>query len=398
VKVPAYWHNFGTLLLANLVAYEQMFGTAEGTIDQALERAGEACRGELGEISEHEARDKQRVLELVRGAIDRDDPKRAGYSTPSAWFAHVYRCDYRAALRIVETAEALRELPVLEEALGEGELTLGQVAAAAPIATPESDAEITRIAIGKAPSQIAREARRIVPPKVADDQELYRRRALRMTWTNGGRELAFSGQLPLEQGAAFEQVIRELAKQQRAEDKKHGTTLEWQQSTADALVTLARQSGNGGEGVKRSPTTLIVHLSPDEPPMLEGAGPISHETAARLTCDARRLTIKLDGSDLKHSRVTRCASYPQRRALSKRSGGQCQYPGCTARRDLNAHHMVQDAHGGPAVLANLILLCSRHHALLHDHHIRATGNAEQPVFEDQSGRVITAHQPHAPPS
>jgi hypothetical protein len=239
VKVPAYRTisaHFGDV---NLVLYEHMFGTAEGTIDQALERASEACGRELNEISEREARDRQRVLELVRGAIDRDDPKRAGFSSPAAWLAHRYRCDYRSALRIVETAEALRELPVLEEALGEGELTLDQVAAAAPIATPESDAEITRIAIGKAPSQISREARRIVPPKVADDQELYRRRALRMTWTNGGRELAFSGQLPLEQGAAFEQAIRELAKQQRAEDKQLGTILEWQQSTADALVTLA---------------------------------------------------------------------------------------------------------------------------------------------------------------
>jgi HNH endonuclease len=322
----------------------------------------------------------------------------SGYSSPAAWFAHFYRCDFRGAQRVVETAEALRELPALEEALSEGELTLDQVAAAAPIATPESDAEIARIAIGRAPSQIARAARKIEPPKVADDQELYRRRALRMTWTNGGRELAFSGQLPLEHGLAFEQAIRDLAKIQRAADKQNGTILEWQQSTADALVTLARQSGDPGEGVRRSPTTVIVHLSEDEPPMLEGAGAISHETAERLACDARRLTIKLSGSDLVHSRVTRCASYPQLRALYKRSGGHCQYPGCTVARDLHAHHMIPDAHGGPAELANLILLCSRHHKLLHDHHIRASGTGEQPTFEDQAGRAITVNQPHAPPS
>ena len=143
-----------------------------------------------------------------------------------------------------ETAEALRELPALDQAFRDGDLTLDQVAAAAPLATPESDAELARIAVGKAPSQIALAARAIVPPKVADDQALYARRALRMTWTNGGRELAFSGQLPLEHGAAFEQAIRDLAKTQRAADKKHGTILEWQQSAADALVTLARQAGD----------------------------------------------------------------------------------------------------------------------------------------------------------
>ena len=199
-----------------------------------------------------------------------------------------------------------------------------------------------------------------------------------MTWRDGGRELVFSGQLPLEHGAAFEQAIRDLAKTQRAADKKSGTVLEWQQSTADALVTLARQSGDDSDGVRRSPTTLIVHLSDDEPPMLEGAGPISPETAARLACDARRLTLKLQDRDLVHSRVGRCASYPQLRALHKRTGGHCQYPGCTATRELEAHHLTAVEHGGATDLANLILLCSRHHKHAprprhpHQRHRRAT--------------------------
>jgi hypothetical protein len=130
--------------------------------------------------------------------------------------------------------------------------------------------------------------------------------------------------------------------------------------------------------------------------MLEGAGPISPETAARLTCDARRLTIKPSGRDLIHSRVTRCASYAQKRALHKRSP-HCQYPGCSAYRELQAHHLVPDEHGGKTELANLIQLCHRHHKLLHDHHIQTSGTGEHPTFADEAGRPITAHQPHAPP-
>ena len=98
-----------------------------------------------------------------------------------------------------------------------------------------------------------------------------------------------------------------------------------------------------------------------------------------------------------HSRVGRCASYPQMRALYKRAGGHCQYPGCTATHELQGHHLTHDAHGGEALLENLILLCHRHHTLTHDHHIRTTGTGKQPVFTDQSGRAITANQPHAPP-
>jgi HNH endonuclease len=120
------------------------------------------------------------------------------------------------------------------------------------------------------------------------------------------------------------------------------------------------------------------------------------QTAERLGCDARRLTIKPHGRDLLHSRVGRCASYAQQRALSKRSG-HCQYPGCSAARELEAHHIVAFERGGATELENLILLCARHHKLLHDHHIRTGGSGDQPVFTDADGRAITTNQPHAPP-
>ena len=373
-----------------------MFAALDGTVDQALEREREACRSEVREISEQLARLSQRLTEIVRAADDRGDWKSAGCSSSAQWLAQISSSDHRTAARITRTSEALRELPALDHAMSTGALTLDQVAAAAEFATPETDAHIARVAIGKAPSAIALAARTINPPTAHDDQELYQRRSLSMTWTRGRRELVLSGRLPLEQGTAFEQAIWDIAKDQRAEDKRDGTVLEWQQSAADALVTLARQPGSADSGVRRSPATLIVHLSNDAPPLLEGAGPISRETAQRLACDARRLTIKPSGRDLVHSRVGRCASYAQQRALHKRSS-HCQYPGCTATRELEAHHLIAVEHGGRTELDNLILLCPRHHKHLHDHRIRTSGHGDQPVFEDPAGRAVTANQPHAPP-
>ena len=63
--------------------------------------------------------------------------------------------DYRAAQKITRTSSALRSLPALDHALGSGALSLDQVAAAAEFATPASDAELARIAVGKPPSEIA---------------------------------------------------------------------------------------------------------------------------------------------------------------------------------------------------------------------------------------------------
>ena len=347
-------------------------------------------------IFAEQARLAQRVTQIVREADDDDDWRAAGCSSSAQWLAQVSSSDHRSAVQITKTSVALRSLPALDHALSTGALTLDQVAAAAEFATPESDAELARVAVGKPPSAIGLVARTLAPPVVADDEALYARRALSMSWTRGRRELCLSGRLPLEQGAIFEQAIWDIAKQQRAADKQTGSVPEWQQSAADALVTLAQSGGGERGGVRRSATTLIVHLSDDEPPFIEGAGPLSRETAERLACDARRLTIKRTGRDLVHSRVGRCASYAQLRALHKRSR-HCQYPGCTATRELEAHHLIADECGGKTELVNLILLCHRHHKLLHDRHIRTGGTGEAPTFSDAAGRPITTNQPHAPP-
>jgi hypothetical protein len=241
-----------------VVVYERMFATTDDAIEVPTQRVGDACWNRLGELAARAARDTHEVGELVRGAADREDWKRAGFSSIAQWFAQAYGCDHGTAVRITRTALALRVLPELDGAMSRGELTLDQAVAATKVATPETDAELARIAIGKPPSEIERIAHTMVPPKIADDQALYERRALSITWTRGKRELRFSGCLPLEQGAAFEQAIRNIAKPARAADKKASATLEWRQYTADALVTLATQPSGGDGGIKRSPTTLIV--------------------------------------------------------------------------------------------------------------------------------------------
>ena len=193
-----------------------MFDVLEGTIDHTRERARDADWCELGSIAEQEAQIARRRIVIVRRADARGDWRDAGYASSAQWLAQASRSEYHTAQRITRTSDALRSLPALDEAMSAGDLTLDQVAAAARVATPETDAELARIAVGKTPGEIARAARMLVPPKVADDQALYRRRALSMTWSGDKRELKFSGSLPLEQGVAFEDAIWNIAKPLRA--------------------------------------------------------------------------------------------------------------------------------------------------------------------------------------
>ena len=84
------------------------------------------------------------------------------------------------------------------------------------------------------------------------------------------------------------------------------------------------------------------------------------------------------------------------RALIKRSK-HCQYPGCTSIHELEAHHLIAYRHSPKTEIDDLVLLCTRHHKHLHDHHTHTTGTGKQPVYTDETGHAITAHQPHAPP-
>jgi hypothetical protein len=80
-----------------------------------------------------------------------------------------------------------------------------------------------------------------------------------------------------------------------------------------------------------------------------------------------------------------------RRALQARDR-TCRFPGCENRRFVHAHHIRHWARGGETSLQNLILLCTRHHRLVHE-----GGYAidEKLCFYDPRGRRIP--NVHAPP-
>ena len=182
--------------------------------------------------------------------------------------------------------------------------------------------QLARVAVGKAPSEKALAARTLVPAKLEDDEALYERRSLSMTWTRGKRELAISGRLPLEQGAASSRPSGASPRNSAPSTSRPGWCSSWQQSAADALVTLARATAGAASGVRRSPTTLIVHLSEDAR-RCSMAPARSGRTAELVDCDTRRLDHQAERARLVHSRVGRCAS--------TRSSARCTSAQRTAR-------------------------------------------------------------------
>ncbi len=100
-----------------------------------------------------------------------------------------------------------------------------------------------------------------------------------------------------------------------------------------------------------------------------GSGtPVPPEVARRLACDAKIIPVVLGSSSqpLDIGRATRVPSEAIRRAVILRDG-TCRWPGCdrpAAWTDL--HHIQHWSAGGPTCIANLILLCRRHHGRVHE--------------------------------
>ena len=125
--------------------------------------------------------------------------------------------------------------------------------------------------------------------------------------------------------------------------------------------------------------------------------PVANETVRRLACDAIRRTVLEDarGVPLKLGRRTRTVPTYLFRLLKHRDR-HCRAPGCRRTIGLHAHHLVHWADGGETNLENLVLLCSRHHHLVHEEHWQICGRPSQPealLFRPPERQPMTPYQP-----
>jgi hypothetical protein len=128
----------------------------------------------------------------------------------------------------------------------------------------------------------------------------------------------------------------------------------------------------------------------------EEAGPLGPQTARRLTCDAGITRVVMAGRSEPLDVGRRTAVVPPaiRRAVVIRDAG-CRFPGCGRPQSwCDAHHAQHWADGGATSVANLVLLCRRHHRMVHEEgafSLEMTGG--RPVFRRPDGSVLAERGP-----
>jgi hypothetical protein len=150
-----------------------------------------------------------------------------------------------------------------------------------------------------------------------------------------------------------------------------GGSAEPRSTNADALAAMADLALSGADRTGRERHQVVVHV--DEDALAGGGGcelddgpALAPETARRLSCDSSVVEFReRDGKPLSVGRKTRSVPPALRRALRRRDRG-CRFPGCERRRFVDAHHIEHWALGGETSLDNLVLLCRRHHRLVHE--------------------------------
>ena len=169
---------------------------------------------------------------------------------------------------------------------------------------------------------------------------------------------------------------------------------------ADAFMRMIQDRLRGNRP-QRTPIEIIITVphaglhgsaEPSDVAMMADGDVIAGATARRLCCDAGVVVAQVDeqGVPLSVGRKTRTIPAAIKRALLLRDR-TCRFPGCTHSRYVDGHHIEHWANGGETALANLMLLCSAHHKLLHEGGCRVEANGDGGWhFFDHRNRIIDA--------
>jgi hypothetical protein len=312
------------------------------------------------------------MFELITEADRQEAWQEFGARDMAHFLSMRYGISCWKASRWIHPAHALEGLPRFSEALRSGQLGIDKVVELARFATAETESNLVAWARGVSVGSVRRKADVIVRRTIEDVRDAQASRFLSWWYFDDGRRFGLEAELPAAEGAsvarALEHLADELPGDAGEEDVSHADA-RW----ADALVALASTSLAADPDPDRS--SLVVHsplealVSGEAGYELEGGGLIHAETGQAPPVFGSGVQAVIEngvGHPVGVGRMARGPSAWMLRQLRYRDS-ECRFHGCGARRFTQAHHIVWWEKGGRTDLDNLLLLCTFHHRLVHEH-------------------------------
>ncbi|MDQ2942366.1 MAG: HNH endonuclease [Candidatus Dormibacteraeota bacterium] len=310
-----------------------------------------------------------------------------GFASAIDWIRINCQMTSGAAANSIAVGEAMNRLPESTQATFEGGIGYAHLTVMARTAEALDDRFDEAVLLEKAKENspgkfhyVCQHYRHAADPKryAAEQAEQVENRRLKLsTWMDGS--LLISGILDPVGGAVVRNALEPLARKSGAHDDR---TLERRQ--ADAFVELAARGEHKAQiQVTSSLETLLGLAGSPAAEMEFSSVPISSKTVGRLACDnsLTRILVNSESVVIDVGRSKRVVSGPSKRALHSRDH-HCRWPGCDRPASRSAaHHVVHWIHGGTSDLGNLILLCHRHHWMVHE------GNWQ--LVRGDDGRMLT---------
>lgn len=366
-----------------------------------------AAQDEFQRLSSLIAAADARRMELI--ATWGDDL--TGGDSHANWFAWAAGVKPSTARSHVRVAERLQELPKIKAAFAAGEISFDKAEVITKLATEDTEEALLDLARESLAGQLQQVGRALVRAKAGaagGTEHAHRDRAVVHYFTDEGG-FRLRAQMGAEDGAivaeALKAAVEKLRDEQRTfageelDEKRLGERGDtWPQLQADALTAMCESFLATGLAARPGSERHEIVLHVDEAALAgEPAGTAETETGvgvspdavARIACDSSfRVLLERDGVQLNLGRKRRTVSPGLRRAIVARDH-HCRFPGCTARVYVDCHHVehwVRD--GGETKPENLVLLCGRHHRLLHEGRYSMTFDGKVATFYREDGSVV----------
>jgi hypothetical protein len=194
-------------------------------------------------------------------------------------------------------------------------------------------------------------------------------RSLRVRRDAGRGMMSLTVDLPLEAADLVDKAL-DKARDDECLEVPDLVDTSWSKRQADAFVTMVKEylCGDIREG-RGSADNCLVTIHVDQSALARGDGRSSLpiESVKRLCCDSQAVVLTEDnGQPLSIGRKSRIVPTALQRAVRARDNNTCRFPGCSNHRFLHCHHVEHWSNGGDTSLDNLVLLCTKHHTLVHE--------------------------------